>query len=234
MGGSKTGTTGSTLGSSHPTGTTGSSLGSSNPTGTTGSSLGGSTGSSTLGGSTGTSAAQGVNVVGAIRPEHQTDKTGVTSLHSNDPHGSDVRPTERDTATSTANVGGFGTAESSVGANPASGQKPFQKQQGGDKPTAEPTSAHETEAVRDKKDEGEAALAKRDPNDHSGEPLKVHDGSEKKPSMSGGVPGDNDEHKSQATHGTGEQHVKTSGFKADGGDFDASLPGAGLEADRKL
>ncbi|CAN8096976.1 unnamed protein product [Discula destructiva] len=34
--------------------------------------------------------------------------------------------------------------------------------------------------------------------------------------------------------GTGEQYVKTSGLKADGGDFDATKPGAGREADRLL
>lgn len=33
--------------------------------------------------------------------------------------------------------------------------------------------------------------------------------------------------------GTGEQYVKTSGLAADGGDFDATKPGAGREADRK-
>ncbi len=34
--------------------------------------------------------------------------------------------------------------------------------------------------------------------------------------------------------GTGEQYVKSSGVKAEGGDFDASAPGAGREADRKM
>lgn len=33
--------------------------------------------------------------------------------------------------------------------------------------------------------------------------------------------------------GTGEQYVKTSGLAADGGDFDATKPGAGREADRE-
>lgn len=33
--------------------------------------------------------------------------------------------------------------------------------------------------------------------------------------------------------GTGEQYVKSSGLQADGGDFDATKPGAGREADRK-
>lgn len=34
--------------------------------------------------------------------------------------------------------------------------------------------------------------------------------------------------------GTGEQYVKTSGLQADGGDFDATKPGAGKEADREF
>ncbi|ORY69687.1 uncharacterized protein BCR38DRAFT_90380 [Pseudomassariella vexata] len=34
--------------------------------------------------------------------------------------------------------------------------------------------------------------------------------------------------------GTGEEYVKSSGLKADGGDFDATKPGAGREADRLL
>lgn len=34
--------------------------------------------------------------------------------------------------------------------------------------------------------------------------------------------------------GTGEQYVKTSGLAADGGDFDATKPGAGREADRLM
>ncbi len=33
--------------------------------------------------------------------------------------------------------------------------------------------------------------------------------------------------------GTGEQYVKSNGLNADGGDFDATKPGAGREADRK-
>lgn len=35
------------------------------------------------------------------------------------------------------------------------------------------------------------------------------------------------------SEGTGEKYVKSSGLKADGGDFDVSQPGAGREADRK-
>jgi hypothetical protein len=57
----------------------------------------------------------------------------------------------------------------------------------------------------------------------------------------GGAPagGDNDEEedgpqKTSHGEGTGEQYVKSSGLKADGGDFDAAAPGAGREADRLL
>jgi hypothetical protein len=45
--------------------------------------------------------------------------------------------------------------------------------------------------------------------------------------------GDGPQKTSQGS-GTGEQYVKSSGLKADGGDFDATKPGAGREADRLL
>lgn len=38
----------------------------------------------------------------------------------------------------------------------------------------------------------------------------------------------------QESQGTGEQYVKTTGLAADGGNFDATKPGAGREADRKF
>lgn len=42
-----------------------------------------------------------------------------------------------------------------------------------------------------------------------------------------------DDDNSDESKGTGEQYVKTTGLAADGGDFDATKPGAGREADRK-
>ncbi|KAK8065823.1 hypothetical protein PG997_012570 [Apiospora hydei] len=44
----------------------------------------------------------------------------------------------------------------------------------------------------------------------------------------------NDPHAKSSGEGTGEKYVKTSGLQADGGDFDATKPGAGREADRLL
>jgi hypothetical protein len=48
-----------------------------------------------------------------------------------------------------------------------------------------------------------------------------------------GVGGESLEKESVGT-GTGEQYVKSTGFKGDGGDVDAKNPGAGREADRKF
>jgi hypothetical protein len=52
----------------------------------------------------------------------------------------------------------------------------------------------------------------------------------------GGKAGDNDDGPQKESHGegTGEKYVKSSGMKADGGDFDAAKPGAAREADRKF
>ncbi|KAG6042004.1 hypothetical protein E4U41_007100 [Claviceps citrina] len=46
--------------------------------------------------------------------------------------------------------------------------------------------------------------------------------------------GDDDDDVAQVVKGTGELYIKTSGLAADGGDFDASKPGAGREADRLM
>lgn len=43
-----------------------------------------------------------------------------------------------------------------------------------------------------------------------------------------------DKDKDNENKGTGEKYVRSNGLKADGGDFDATQPGAGREADRKF
>jgi hypothetical protein len=48
----------------------------------------------------------------------------------------------------------------------------------------------------------------------------------------GGIPGADELPKESKGEGTGEKYIKSSGLKADGGDFDAANPGAGREADR--
>lgn len=98
--------------------------------------------------------------------------------------------------------------------------------------------------LKDKKDPSEKSLAEltknKDPNDHSGEPMKMHDGSEtgigatqeERRTSKAGNPG-GQEHGKEAK-GTGEQWVKSTGLATDGGNFDATKPGAGKEADRLL
>ena len=154
----------------------------------------------------------------SLRPEHETDKTGIVSGMGSDPKASDVRPTE---------------ASSNTGAAPEPVASPTQKQQGTEGPGDAPTG-EEAECAKEKKEEGEQVL-KKDPNDHSGEPMYMHDApktqAERRESKVGNAGGQ--EH-GKEEKGTGEQWVKTSGLAADGGDFDATKPGAGREADRKL
>jgi len=137
-----------------------------------------------------------------------------------------------DTAnTATANT----TAESAKPADDLASQK--QPEAG------EAAQSTETDAKKDPKiphtdEEREELMQKggefpHDPNDHSGEPLHVHEEGEQKKDRNESVSqeGGNPHGK---TLGTGEQYVKSSGLEADGGDFDATNPGAGKEANRLL
>lgn len=165
-------------------------------------------------------AAQG----GRVDPYRDTDRTGIISGRTGDASkAQDVIPTER---------------ADNTGAAPASGAAPTFKQQGADKPLDAPRGEKEG-AVIDKKNEAEEIMKHRNPNDHSGEPMHMHDGPEKAPTTQEerrnskiGNPGGQEHGKEPK--GTGEEWVKTTGMAADGGDFDATKPGAGREADRLL
>jgi hypothetical protein len=157
-------------------------------------------------------------------PHKTTDKTGVVSDRTLDPpKAHDVLPTER---------------ALNPGVAPDSGASPHVKHQGADAPNDAPTGDQRS-AVKSQKDEAEEILKTRDPNDHSGEPMKMHDGPEKPPTTQeerrtskAGNPGGQEHGK--YPKGTGEEWVKTSGMAVDGGDFDATKPGAGREADRLM
>lgn len=162
---------------------------------------------------------QGINMPGAVpRPEHQTDKTGVTSLHHNDPKFTVEHPSSANDASmagsghSRGAIGGFGTVEPSVGADPRSGQKPMQEFQGGDRPGEAPTEEN-TQAIREKKEASEQALRDEDLLGASG--------------LAGPVG-----MRKQSEKGTGQEWVRSTGYAAEGGNFDAAAPGAGKEADR--
>lgn len=74
---------------------------------------------------------------------------------------------------------------------------------------------------------------KKDPNDHSGEPLGSVDHSGRSEETHQGQAGGDPHGADKSNEGTGEKWVKTTGMAADGGDFDATKPGAGREAARK-
>jgi len=159
---------------------------------------------------------------GPIRPEHDTDKTGVTSAHQPASGFSSDKPT------SSNDNSGPGAAPS-VGADPASGANTTAKQQGAANPHDEPDH-EENQAIKETKKEAEDA-SKVDTSGPGPKPLSktAHSG----PTGSSGGDDDGPQNESHGS-GTGEQYVKSSGMKADGGDFDASNPGAGKEADRLL
>jgi len=92
----------------------------------------------------------------------------------------------------------------------------------------EPDQA-QTEAINKKSDAAEGKQS--DPDDHSGEPMKMHDPTQQSERQgSVGQEGGGEHGKEK---GTGEVWEKTTGLAAEGGDFDATRPGAGKEANRE-
>ena len=155
-------------------------------------------------------------------------------------HGSDNLPEAPPQSIPTADAPAVpetstGVVEPSVSADPTSGQEPFQKEQGADRPLEEPTG-EQAAGITDEKVKTEDTQAGgnisgaptttelSDPADQSEKPIEpVSHVTEEK-----GVEGDSKDSV------TGEQYVKSTGLAADGGNFDAAKPGAGKEADRKL
>jgi hypothetical protein len=163
-----------------------------------------------------------------IRPEQDTDKTGVTSAHN------PTSATSSDKPTSSNDNSGPGAA--SVSADPSSAPQDTQKQQGADRPSDEPSS-EEHDRIKETKEAEEAAAADTSgPGPRSLEE-KARDGGVGGANGAGGgdkVEEEDGPQKESQGEGTGEKYVKSSGMVADGGDFDAANPGAGKEADRKF
>jgi hypothetical protein len=144
---------------------------------------------------------------GAPTSLQDTDKTGVTSGNIGDARkASDIPLSSR---------------SENPGATPASGSSTEYKQQTAGNPLEAPKD-EQVGAIKDTTENAEELLKKRDPNDHSGEPMHMHDGSEKLPTTQEerrdsklGNPGGQEHGKEPK--GTGEQWVKTSGLAADGG-----------------
>jgi hypothetical protein len=147
--------------------------------------------------------------------------------------------------------------------DPTSGAQPTQKQQGADRPAEAPDSSAPSIKDQSKADKksGKPAMPHtdtereelmktgefpHDPEDHSGEPMHMHvSPTDNKSSSAEPDRGDGKTSRSASvaqeggaphgkTLGTGQQYVKSSGVAAEGGDFDATKPGAGQEATRKI
>jgi hypothetical protein len=157
-----------------------------------------------------------------IRPEHDTDKTGVTSDNQPSTKFGDDKP-------SNANDSSGPGPEPSIGADPASGAQDTQKHQAADRPEDEPSSDEHSRVQEAKKNAEDAQNV--DTSGPGPKPLsETHKAGGEAPSSDGGD--DDGPQKESHGEGTGQKYVKSSGMKADGGDFDASAAGAGKEADR--
>jgi len=172
------------------------------------------------------SSSENARPTGPSHAEGETGKTATSSFNN---------PTSGTTTTGPTSAGdnsGPG-ASPSVGADPASGAKPKVKQQGADKPDDKPDSG-ESQKIQDTKKEAEEAADKK--VDGPG-PMTLEEKARSGGGNAGAKAGDEDEDgptKPSTGEGTGEKYVKSSGMKAEGGDFDAANPGAGREADRLL
>ena len=168
--------------------------------------------------------------VGGASAQH--DNRGSTSGNNNNLSGYSMKDATEH-ATSQRQVGQPGIAD-------AEHRGDTHKHQGANDPLDQP-GHRDTHAIRDTKEAAERKLDPRnDDNSHgprssSGvvgqDPHSVRQGS-----LTGhlpGAPGGEGLQKTSTGEGTGKEYVKSTGLQAEGGDFDASRPGAGKEADSK-
>ncbi|RDL39759.1 uncharacterized protein BP5553_04099 [Venustampulla echinocandica] len=165
---------------------------------------------------------------GPTGPRHAESETGKTAKSS---FSNLASPTSTVGPTNANDNSGPGAAPS-VGADASSGARPKVKQQGADKPHDQPDSV-ERKKIQDTKQEAEDAAATSKSVDGPGPMSLEEKGRNGGNAASGGDEVDGHQQKSTG-EGTGEKYVKSSGMKAEGGDFDAANPGAGKEADRLL
>jgi hypothetical protein len=159
-----------------------------------------------------------------------TDPLGNASANTAGAAPTRPEDSKTDVPTSSGDTAGPDAAPS-VGADPSSAQQSTQKQQGADRPGEEPGS-YEHDRIKEAKKDAEDAQ-KVDTSGPGQAPL------EQRPKEGGaagaGASGGDDDGPQKESHGegTGQKYVKSTGVKAEGGDFDATKPGAGKEAYRK-
>jgi len=164
-----------------------------------------------------------------IRSEHETDKTGVTSAHNPTSGFSSDKPTSSNDTSASGPTPSVGAAPIGDKQTPLTGSHSTH----GAGELRNTQNTEETKAIRDTKDAAEDVQSKDTNAKGSGSTDLSDLGGKGTP---GGMPDSIKkglEAKSTG-EGTGEQWVKSSGVKSEGGDFDATKPGAGREADRLL
>ncbi|KAK6521120.1 hypothetical protein TWF506_001352 [Arthrobotrys conoides] len=160
---------------------------------------------------------------GAYQPgqDHDTDKRPQGPISTGgQPQGANVTGDNRDMNKNTfsssnepnTGFGGSAGAQPSVNADPSSAQQDTHQHQGGNKPTAEPDTS---------------STGSGDSNASGGG------------SMGGGAGGPAgmklpDSENQSKGEGTGTKYEKSTGLAAEGGDFDATRPGAAREAARLM
>jgi len=163
----------------------------------------------------------------------------------------DARDGPSEAASGRDETGDPNSAQQPALQNQKEGNIPDKEQQGAKKPNEEPKDGNDFQSKLPHSDEEREKMMEKgdfphDPNDHSGEPLHMHGEGGEKNKKEDDVSEDKaktERSKSVAQEGgdphgekkgTGTEYVKSSGMAADGGDFDASNPGAGVEATRLL
>jgi len=167
----------------------------------------------------------------AIRSEHDTDKTGVTSLHNPTSATSSDKPSSSNAATDSG-------PNPSVGAAPSSGsneESNIRERKDDTEGPSEGSSEHNRiqEAKKEAEDAQNVDVSGPGPKTLE-EKARESGGDISGAGKSGGDEEEDGPQKESHGEGTGEKYVKSSGLKADGGDFDAANPGAAKEADRLL
>lgn len=153
-----------------------------------------------------------------IRSEHETSKTGVTSTHEPTSSTSTDKPTSSNDTSGTEPT-------PSVGTDLPSASQETQKQQSADSTTDEPAEGNEEH------DRIVATKKAAEKVDTSGPGPRLLSEVKGDAATKGDIVENEPQTKSYG-EGTGTKYVQSSGVKADGGNFDAANPGAGIEADR--
>lgn len=163
----------------------------------------------------------------------QHDNRGTTSGNNNNLSEYSMKDATEH-ATSQRQVGQPGIAD-------AEHRGDTHKHQGANDPLDQP-GHRDTHAIRDTKNEAERRLdpSTDAPGSHGPESTSGRVGQDphsvRQGSLTGhlpGAPGGQGLQKTSTGEGTGKEYAKSTGLQAEGGDFDASRPGAGKEADSK-